>query len=245
MVNGCENTLFPFKLIARGHGPAWRPSHALAIAAAEGVPLSRFELQGLQTPRRGRSYAGLEQNKKKARVDHRSFRDQLAFSIGFAVTRSRALLRRLLTEHAPDDARQMLAERVIGHLEQGGLSDRRSRARAQEAPGGREPRLARAFGRPAGTSSSAFSSALARCSFFAASLTAVRVVAASSSCSASRSALVSTLPQRPPGGPGQARPACHTRQNGPHLALDSAPGPAGSSIQATPIGEWREFGRRA
>jgi hypothetical protein len=28
-------------------------------------------------------------------VDHRSFRDQLAFSIGFAVTRSRALLRRL------------------------------------------------------------------------------------------------------------------------------------------------------
>jgi hypothetical protein len=30
-------------------------------------------------------------------VDHRSFRDQLAFSIGFAVTRSRGLLRRLLT----------------------------------------------------------------------------------------------------------------------------------------------------
>jgi hypothetical protein len=38
-------------------------------------------------------------------VDHRSFRDQLAFSIGFAVTRSRGLLRRILTEHAPDDAR--------------------------------------------------------------------------------------------------------------------------------------------
>jgi hypothetical protein len=54
-------------------------------------------------------------------VDHRSFRDQLAFSIGFAVTRSRALLRRLLTEHAPDDARQQLAARVVEHLEQAGF----------------------------------------------------------------------------------------------------------------------------
>jgi hypothetical protein len=54
-------------------------------------------------------------------VDHRSFRDQLAFSIGFAVTRSRALLRRLLTEHAPDDARQQLAARVVQHLERAGF----------------------------------------------------------------------------------------------------------------------------
>jgi hypothetical protein len=54
-------------------------------------------------------------------LDHRSFRDQLAFSIGFAVTRSRELLRRLLKEHAPDDARQMLAGRVIKHLEQSGF----------------------------------------------------------------------------------------------------------------------------
>jgi hypothetical protein len=50
-------------------------------------------------------------------VDHRSFRDHLAFSIGFAVSRSRALLRRLLTEHAPDDARQELAERVVKELD--------------------------------------------------------------------------------------------------------------------------------
>jgi hypothetical protein len=54
-------------------------------------------------------------------VDHRSFRDQLAFSIGFAVTRSRALLRRLLTEHTPDDARQQVAARVVEHLEQSGF----------------------------------------------------------------------------------------------------------------------------
>jgi hypothetical protein len=44
-------------------------------------------------------------------------RDQLALSIGFAVSRSRDLLRRLLKEHAPDDARQMLAERVVEELE--------------------------------------------------------------------------------------------------------------------------------
>jgi hypothetical protein len=54
-------------------------------------------------------------------VDHRSFRDQLAFSIGFAVTRSRELLRRILKEHAPDDARQQLAARVVAHLEQSGF----------------------------------------------------------------------------------------------------------------------------
>jgi hypothetical protein len=54
-------------------------------------------------------------------VDHRSFRDQLAFSIGFAVWRSRDLLRCLLKEHAADDARQQLAERVVQHLEQSGF----------------------------------------------------------------------------------------------------------------------------
>jgi hypothetical protein len=54
-------------------------------------------------------------------VDHRSFRDQLAFSIGFAVTRSRDLLRQLLKEHTSDDARQQLAARVIEHLELSGF----------------------------------------------------------------------------------------------------------------------------
>jgi DNA-directed RNA polymerase specialized sigma54-like protein len=54
-------------------------------------------------------------------VDHRSFRDQLAFSIGFAVSSNRELLRRMLKEHASDDARQQLAERVIEHLELSGF----------------------------------------------------------------------------------------------------------------------------
>jgi hypothetical protein len=49
-----------------------------------------------------------------------------------------------------------------------------------------ETPLARRFGRFAFSASSAFSAALARCSFFAAASNAVRVVAASSSASASQ-----------------------------------------------------------
>jgi hypothetical protein len=43
-------------------------------------------------------------------MDRRSFRDQLALSIGLALARSRGLLRRILAEHTPDDARRRLAE---------------------------------------------------------------------------------------------------------------------------------------
>jgi hypothetical protein len=50
-----------------------------------------------------------------------SFRDHLVFSIGFALTRSRSLLRRLLQEHAADDAQHELAERVVKHLERSGF----------------------------------------------------------------------------------------------------------------------------
>jgi hypothetical protein len=59
-----------------------------------------------------RSLARTEQE-QIAPVDRRSFRDQLAFSIGFAVTRSRELLRRILKEHASDDARQQLEHVLI------------------------------------------------------------------------------------------------------------------------------------
>ena len=62
-----------------------------------------------------------EHHENMAPVDHRSFRDQLAFSIGYAVSRSRDLLRRLLKEHITDDARQQLAERVVEHLELSGF----------------------------------------------------------------------------------------------------------------------------
>ena len=54
-------------------------------------------------------------------MDHHSSRAQLAFSIGFVVARSRDLLRRLLKEHVSDDAQQMLADRVLDHLELSGF----------------------------------------------------------------------------------------------------------------------------
>jgi hypothetical protein len=53
-------------------------------------------------------------------MDHRSFRDQLAFSIGLAVIRSRDLLRRILKEHAPDDARRRLPSRWSSTLKRPG-----------------------------------------------------------------------------------------------------------------------------
>jgi hypothetical protein len=94
-------------------------------------------------------------------VDHRSFRDQLAFSIGFAVSRSRDLLRRLLKEHVADDAREQLAERVIDHLELSGFEIDEGEQVMRKRPPDARPRVARRFGRWAGVPSSAFSSACA------------------------------------------------------------------------------------
>jgi hypothetical protein len=67
-------------------------------------------------------------------VDHSSFRDQLAFSIGFAVTRSRALLCRLLTEHGSDDASRMLAQGGSWSTRAVVFRDRQSRGGYEEAP---------------------------------------------------------------------------------------------------------------
>ena len=55
-------------------------------------------------------------------MDHRSFRDMLAFSIGFVIERNRTLLRRILKEHVSDDTLDMLAKRVIEHLELSGFT---------------------------------------------------------------------------------------------------------------------------
>jgi hypothetical protein len=68
-------------------------------------------------------------------MDHQSFRAQLVFSIGFALSRSRDLLRRLLREHAPDDARRELAERVVKELEGSGFElDEQGRTLRQRPP---------------------------------------------------------------------------------------------------------------
>jgi hypothetical protein len=50
-------------------------------------------------------------------MDHQSFCDQLVFSIGFAISRNRGLLRRLLGEHVTDATREHLAKRMVEHLE--------------------------------------------------------------------------------------------------------------------------------
>jgi hypothetical protein len=53
-------------------------------------------------------------------MDHGSFRDQLLFSIGFALGRNRDLLHRILKDHVTD-AREMLAKKVIEHIELSGF----------------------------------------------------------------------------------------------------------------------------
>jgi hypothetical protein len=69
-------------------------------------------------------------------MDNRSFRAQLVFSIGFALSRSRELLRRLLREHAPDDVRLELAERVMKQLEGSGFEvDEQARLLRQHPQG--------------------------------------------------------------------------------------------------------------
>lgn len=57
-------------------------------------------------------------------MDHRSFRDQLTFAIGFAVSRSRGLLR-VLRQHVSDDARRELCAgmRQEEHLSNGARVD--------------------------------------------------------------------------------------------------------------------------
>ena len=54
-------------------------------------------------------------------MEYRSFREMLTSATGFVVQQNRALLRRILKEHAPDDARQMLGKKVVDHLELSGF----------------------------------------------------------------------------------------------------------------------------
>jgi hypothetical protein len=54
-------------------------------------------------------------------MDQRSFRDQLTFSFGFAVSRERDLLRGLLKQHVTDDTSEMLGKKVVEHLELSGF----------------------------------------------------------------------------------------------------------------------------
>jgi hypothetical protein len=55
-------------------------------------------------------------------TDHNSFRDLLTFSIACTIGRNRALLRRILKNHISDDARDMLARRVVKRVELSGFT---------------------------------------------------------------------------------------------------------------------------
>jgi hypothetical protein len=63
----------------------------------------------------------------------RLFRDQVTFSIGFAISRNRDLLRRMLSEHVTDATREQLAKRVVEHPRTVRLSDRRGQVDYDEA----------------------------------------------------------------------------------------------------------------
>jgi len=68
-------------------------------------------------------------------MDHRSFRDMLVSSIGFAISRNRDLLRRLLSEHVTDATRAQLAKRVVEHLELSGFQIDEARQIMMKRPG--------------------------------------------------------------------------------------------------------------
>jgi hypothetical protein len=67
-------------------------------------------------------------------------------------SRAAAPLRRIITEHAPDDARQMLAERVVEHLEQSGFeideAEQVMRKRQPTEPGPPSVAVGASSGRP-------------------------------------------------------------------------------------------------
>jgi hypothetical protein len=68
-------------------------------------------------------------------MDHRSFRDSLTLSIGYAIGRNRDLLGRLLKEHVTDATREQLAKRVVEHLEMSGFQIDEARQTMTKRPG--------------------------------------------------------------------------------------------------------------
>lgn len=68
-------------------------------------------------------------------MDQRSLRGQLVFSIGYAVSRSRSLLRDILKQHVSDGPREQPGKRVVEHLELSGFEvDEKGQALRKRPP---------------------------------------------------------------------------------------------------------------
>jgi hypothetical protein len=64
--------------------------------------------------------------------------DQLLFAIGFALIRSRDLLREIVRQHVTEDARRELGRRVVQHLERQGFEVDEEGQTLRRRPPGRD-----------------------------------------------------------------------------------------------------------
>jgi hypothetical protein len=87
----------------------------------EPVPETLYRALGVVDTRQQPAQDAENEPRTVPAMDQNSFRDMLAFSIGFVVESNRPLLRQILKKHVSDDARQQLANRVLEHLELAGF----------------------------------------------------------------------------------------------------------------------------
>jgi hypothetical protein len=117
----------PAKHRSRGHAARRRLSLDEALRKLgeaivnEPVPETLYRALGVVDPRQQPAQHAEDEPRTAPAMDQGSFRDMLAFSIGFVVESNRPLLRQILKEHVSDDARQQLANRVVEHLELAGF----------------------------------------------------------------------------------------------------------------------------
>jgi hypothetical protein len=117
----------PAKGRSRGHAARRQPSLDEALRKLgeaivnEPVPETLYRELGVVDTGQQPAQHGENEQRTLPAMDQNSFRDMLAFSIGFVVESNRPLLRQILKEHVSDDARQQLAKRVLEHLELSGF----------------------------------------------------------------------------------------------------------------------------
>jgi hypothetical protein len=129
----------------RSRGDATRPEPSLDEALRqlgkailnEPVPETLYRALDTTPPSVSRGGRGEGELNARPAMDHCSFRDHLAFSIGFVIESNRPLLRQILKEHVSDDARDMVAKKVLEHLELAGFTIDESAQVMRKLPRGR------------------------------------------------------------------------------------------------------------